>query len=518
MRVGRPGAESVLATATAAVGSISIVSALTPSLRDRSEVLELLLPPWAPQISTVASLAFGLTLVRLAPALARGRRSAWTLAVAIAAAVAVAVAHLIKGLDVEEAFAAFVLVAFLMAFRSRFRVPGSTPPRLLLQTLAALAAVCAALVVFAFRYAVPDSVEDLFAGIALALGGRAILLWLRPLGSVVFQSADDRRRARVLVRAYGHDSLAFFALRRDKAWFFSDDNRAFLSFRVIGGVALVSGDPVGASDAVAALIRRFSAYAHANGWRVAILAAGEELLPLYRSLGLRAFPLGREAVVRPDAFSLEGRAIRKVRQSVHRARRTGYSVRVVDAATVDPALRVSIAALASEARGRWPERGFTMALDDLFAPGTVLAIAEAGNSPDGFLHLVPTEHGYSLSSMRRRRGTVNGLMEYLIAETLLWAGARGANELSLNFCVFADVLAAETAGPPLRAARWTLLRLDALFQLERLRSFSAKFGPWWRPRYVLYERITDAPLVGLAYLRAESLLTPPGPWTRPTAS
>jgi hypothetical protein len=31
---------------------------------------------------------------------------------------------------------------------------------------------------------------------------------------------------------------------------------------------------------------------------------------------------------------------------------------------------------------------------------------------------------------------------------------------------------------------------------------------------VLYERLSDAPLVGFAYLRVESLLTPPGPWAR----
>src|SRR4051812_44949558 len=101
MRFTRPRAESVLGLATAAVGVISIVSALTPSLRGRLELVELLLPPWAPRIFTVAALAFGLTLVRLAPALIRGRRSAWTLAVGISGGVALA--HLVKGLDVEEA-------------------------------------------------------------------------------------------------------------------------------------------------------------------------------------------------------------------------------------------------------------------------------------------------------------------------------------------------------------------------------------------------------------------------------
>ena len=67
---------------------------------------------------------------------------------------------------------------------------------------------------------------------------------------------------------------------------------------------------------------------------------------------------------------------------------------------------------------------------------------------------------------------------------------------------------------PGRTARFALLRLDRLFQIERLHAFNRKFFPEWRARYVCFERLADAPAVGLAYLRAESLLTLPGPWTR----
>ena len=59
-----------------------------------------------------------------------------------------------------------------------------------------------------------------------------------------------------------------------------------------------------------------------------------------------------------------------------------------------------------------------------------------------------------------------------------------------------------------------LLLADNVFQLERLYSFNRKFFPEWRRRYVCVERFTDLPAVGLAYLHAESLLVPPGPWTR----
>ncbi|HEU5009301.1 MAG TPA: phosphatidylglycerol lysyltransferase domain-containing protein [Gaiellaceae bacterium] len=97
------------------------------------------------------------------------------------------------------------------------------------------------------------------------------------------------------------------------------------------------------------------------------------------------------------------------------------------------------------------------------------------------------------------------------------AGAqrRRATEVSLNFCVFTDLLSPERAvGRPRRLARRVLLAADGIFQLERLYAFNRKFFPEWRPRYVCVERLSDLPLVGFAYLCAESLLIPPGPWVR----
>ena len=90
----------------------------------------------------------------------------------------------------------------------------------------------------------------------------------------------------------------------------------------------------------------------------------------------------------------------------------------------------------------------------------------------------------------------------------------------------ARVLAARQVQAPLRLLppvlravfrdelRFGLLRLDRFFQLERLLSFNRKFHPLWRPRYICVERVLDFPVVGLAFLRVESLLTPPGPWGR----
>jgi lysyl-tRNA synthetase class 2 len=154
-----------------------------------------------------------------------------------------------------------------------------------------------------------------------------------------------------------------------------------------------------------------------------------------------------------------------------------------------------------------------MAMDELFGnPGALFVLARDGEGRvRGFLHLVPSpaSGGYSLSAMRRSRETPNGLMEFLIVEALGWSRDRGAPELSLNFCVFADLLRAGERSLSGRVARTGLQSLDRVFQLERLLRFTGKFFPEWRPRFLCIERLSDFPLVGLAYLRAESLLSPP---------
>ena len=514
----RPAAPIALAWAATLAGLISIVSALTPEFADRVDLVNGVLPPGVPDAARTVALALGLGMVFLSRGLARRKQRAWTLAVFVV--IASAIAHLAKGLDVEEATVHLVLLVALLRGRRHFVAPGDPATVVpLLQVGVALALAVPVLVVGIYDTdAYSSRIEVALALLVGALGFRALWLWLRP-HAVEPTVAAERERAAELIHEHGTDSLCYFALRRDKSYFFSPSGRSFLAYRVVGGTALVAGDPIGESGERRELVREFVRVAHAKGWRVAVAGASNEALEDYAALGFKSMYLGDEAVIQPSTFSLEGRAIRKVRQSVSRLEKSGYRVEVLSTSVADEALRTQLRSVSEEWRGGWPERGFTMAMDALFRyPDTVLAVALG---PDGrvgaFLQLVPSpaSEGYSLASMRRRTDTPNGLMEFLITETVSWARAHAVTELSLNFAVFADFLrSGEDASRWSRAVRWSLLKADRLFQVERLHSFNRKFFPNWRRRYFCFERWADLPLAGLAYLQAESLLTPPGPWVR----
>ena len=237
--------HKVLAVATALVGAISIVSALTPDLASRSEVIRGALPEGAMQFAGAITIAFGVALLWLSLALARRKRRAWQLALVLMAGTAVS--HLVKGLDVEEATASLVVLAGLLAYRRSFTVrgcPHSVRP-LLFEVVAAGALVGALSADAAGLISLPEKIGDAFAILLGILLFGALYLWFRPIAAQLQEGAIARAAAERIVGETGCDTLCFFALRGDKRYFFSPSGRTFLAYRVVNGVALVSGDPIG---------------------------------------------------------------------------------------------------------------------------------------------------------------------------------------------------------------------------------------------------------------------------------
>jgi lysyl-tRNA synthetase class 2 len=326
-----------------------------------------------------------------------------------------------------------------------------------------------------------------------------------------------RSAAAELVRAHGTDTLAYFKLRADKQYFFSFDRRAFVGYRIENGVLLLSGDPVGPDDAFPALLEQLRAFADTLGLKLGAIGASERLCPLYQKLGLHTIYLGDEALIELDEFSLEGRAIRKVRQSVSRLSKAGYSAELVEVRALDQDTVAEIEQVLQRGREGAPERGFSMAMDSLRGDhdeDTLVVLArdesDAARPIRGVLHFVPCygRSAMSLSFMRRDPGTPNGLTEFLVVKATELLRARGLHEMSLNFAAFARWMHS-----PAKRSERVLGRLIALgnpfFQIESLYRFNAKFFPRWEPRYLVYEGALGLPRASLAAMWAEGQLYKP---------
>jgi lysyl-tRNA synthetase class 2 len=120
----------------------------------------------------------------------------------------------------------------------------------------------------------------------------------------------------------------------------------------------------------------------------------------------------------------------------------------------------------------------------------------------------PEIDGYSLDLMRRRQDAAlpNGVIDFVIVETIRHMRRLGRRGLGLNFSVLRAVVSGERSD-----STWTGIerrvaaRLSESAQIESLWRFNAKFHPEWQPRWVVVDAVEHAPAQGFAIADAESI-------------
>ena len=532
------------------IGLSDILNILRPDLVHRLHRINYMIPGTLTDVTRSADVLIGLMLLMLAHGLRRRKRRAWQ---AVSALLAFDIAiHFFHGQRMVTTIVSLVLLIALLYFRDEFYAEGD--PRTRWRALWVFAGLVVADIAIGLTYILltrgladdysfgqrvqeviygllgvsgpvqwaPESRGDLFNILTSALGIFTLLvaayLFLRPAEPRARLGPADAERVRELLAKQGdRDSLGYFALRDDKSVIWSPTGKACVGYRVVSGVMLASGDPIGDPEAWPGAIGPFLEEADRHAWAPAVMGCSELGAEVWcREGGLTALELGDEAVVNVADFSLSGRSMRNVRQMVNRVAKNGYVAEVRRVGDIPPRELDTIVRAADTWRGSQTERGFSMALGRIGAPGDencVLATATENGVVRAVLQLVPWgTDGLSLDLMRRDKGAQPGLNDFLIAETIKAAPGLGVKRISLNFAVFRAALERGErigAGPVLRAWRSVLIFLSKWFQIESLYKFNAKFCPVWQPRFFVFPSTRDAPRIAVAALEAEAFLVWP---------
>jgi len=552
-RLSRPRSRipAVVGTLTYLVGFVDIASGMAPGMRIRlHRVTDLL--PGVIAAASAATVVSGILLLLLAHGLRRRKRRAWRAAlILLASSISL---HAVK-LELLAAGMSLAVLLALIAYRSEFRALGDPRTRWravrVFLVLVGASLVAGALTVTLLARQVvggPPSFGNVIAEVLSGLVGLegplrfrderaadvvgAVLLGLGLMTALAssylalrppeprpqLTDADEAAMRSLLTR--DPDSLGYFNLRRDKSVIWSDSGKAAIAYRVVSGVMLASGDPLGDSEAWPGAVTNFLAEAERHAWTPAVIGCSEQAGKIWcRMTGFSALELGDEAVVEVAAFSLEGREMRNVRQMVKRIGRAGYTTEVLRADSVSEAQRERALVDAESWRGTETERGFSMALGrlvDPVDPECVFVVARQDGVMRAFLQFVPWgADGMSLDVMRRDRTADAGVNELLIVDAVMSCSELGIKRVSLNFAAFRSTFERGErlgAGPFVRLWRTVLLFASRWFQIESLYRFNAKFQPTWVPRYVVYPATRDLPRIAIAAFEAEAFLTWPHLW------
>jgi phosphatidylglycerol lysyltransferase len=321
-------------------------------------------------------------------------------------------------------------------------------------------------------------------------------------------AVGDRELLRELT-CRGGSTLAWIATWKDNASWFTPDGTAGLAYRVVSGVALTVGGPVGETAAAVEVVQGFVAHCREQGWTPALYGVVEEVAAVVRAAGWSSVQVAEETLLPLAGLSFTGRRWQDVRTAMNRARRAGITARWTAYPAAPSAVREQVRSLSAQwaaAKGL-PEMGFTLGgLDEVDDPQVRLLLAvdthERVLAVTSWLPVRAdgTIVGWTLDFMRRRPDAPAGIMEFLIATAALDVRADGAELLSLSG---APLARNATGGDGLQRLLDTLARrLEPVYGFGSLLTFKAKFQPIYRPLYLAYPDAVALPAIGNALARA----------------
>ena len=345
--------------------------------------------------------------------------------------------------------------------------------------------------------------------LVLVYGVMAILRPVRLHSSL--RHLDCLRTERV-VQSYGRLALVYFALSADKNYFWSETGLSLIAYRVVQGVALALGDPIGPEEEREQVLNAFLAFCKRQDWRVGLYQASPHTHVFCQKYDLYPYKIGEEAVIDIASFTLQGKSGAAVRHAVSRAKRDGVIVHCWHGQTLPDTLFAGMKHLSAtwiQERKIQRQLGFSMGrFPTDWAPEllTVVALSSTGEV-QAFLTWTPmyAGEGWALDVMRRGKETSPGTMEFLIAESVAWARIHGDKRMSLGLAPLVGLIGTISHSSSLsfieRSAAYLHHQGLLLGQYRSLYAFKAKFQPQWEERYMIVSERQSLPQILLAMAR-----------------
>ena len=341
-----------------------------------------------------------------------------------------------------------------------------------------------------------------------------VILCLRSAPGRVDQQGAERLRA--LLIAGGGGSLAFMATWDGNSNWFSRSGTTAIAYRVVNGVAITRGEPIGPAADGPAAVAEFATFCDDHGWIPVFYSLHDRWRATFDAMGWATMGVGEETVLRPRSWDTTGKKWQDIRSSINRADRAGVRAEWTSYRALPVLLSLQIAEISEQwvQEKELPELGFTLGgLDELRDPAVRLMLAvDADGRVQAVTSWLPSYRdgvviGWTLDFMRRRPESMNGVMEFLIAQTARMMSEQPEIEfLSLSAAPLATSPDSGAPGDqtdlPSRMLDFLGRVLEPVYGFRSLFAFKRKFQPELQPLIMAYPDVVALPAIGVALARA----------------
>ena len=530
----------LVAILTGLVGILNLLSAVTPGFPERIAIIRNIYPFEVRAGSHIFAAVSGFILLTLASRLLRRKRVAWLLTIAL---LIISIAsNLLKGLDIEQAIPAGLLLILLLLLRNSFTALSDRPSmaqgvRVLIGALLFTLAYGTAgfflmerqyQTQFDLPHALGQTLAIFFTSdngglqattrfgsffitsiyiVGASTISYAVWMLLRPVLLQVGGTDEEREQAGKIVQQYGRSSLANFCLLPDKSYYFSPSGNTVIAYVPKGRGAIALGDPIGAEDDLKDAIIGYQQFCDRNDWYPAFYQTLPDNLDLYRTLGFKAVKIGEEAIVDLHTFTTQGKAGRNLRNALNRFTKLGYQVKFYQPPIADELLnrlKVISDEWLNEMQGS--EKQFSLGWFDYnYLRNCEIATVESETEIVAFANIIPEYqlNEITIDLMRKLKDTEHGVMEFLFV-CLFQHYQLNYDSFNLGLSALSGLKEARQSPRLEGGLDYLYEHLNRFYNFQGLHGFKDKFNPRWESRYLIYPSLAALPDVVVALIRADS--------------
>ncbi|MEZ6242068.1 MAG: phosphatidylglycerol lysyltransferase domain-containing protein [Phycisphaerales bacterium] len=489
-----------------------LLSAATPAVRDRLDVVAKVVPLGAIEASHALATVAAALMLLLVRGLLRGYRSAFLLTVVLL--LASAVAHPLKGGDYEEATASLVLLVMLVGVRGAFTRRGRVPIGWELTIAAGVGALAVFLVTgFTAFERIPYHQEmwttfaekaeaSRFLRAAILLGvvvlAAAVRQATRPVHFWVTPTAEEIERAEAFARRHAESAEALLVGGGDKGvWFLESDrgeDEALVLYQRAGDRLIVFKDPVVAPGVdPGRAIDAFLRFADGLDVDVVFSMISTDWMGRLHDFGFHFLKVNEEAIVPLEGFSLQGGKNAGFRRTLRDMERDGIVYEMLrpafEAALVDELRGVSDAWL--QAKGVHELQFSACCFSPSYIQRNPVGVArDRSGRVVAFVNVLVTRPGgqATVDLMRYIPGVAEGLMDFVLIQTMQALAGEGVTSFSLGGAPLSDVGVWRSSRLSERMLHVFSTKAERLYNYQGLMRYKSKFHPEWEARYLAFEQ------------------------------
>jgi phosphatidylglycerol lysyltransferase len=512
-----------------ALGIINIISVLTPAISERLKELKDFVPVEIIHASNYLVLTAGLFLFVTAAFMLKGLRSAWWFALFLS--IVSFVGHITKAIDYEEAVAALLVVGVLLFTYKEYYIKSNPKLRNIgIQTSLLFTAAVFIYGILGFYYldkkhfnidfSFLQSVRFTFQNYFL-VGSEdliptdsfarhfiyslnfsgflsiAFLIYTLVRSYTVQKKITDEESTEAIeiLKKHGNSALDYFKTYSDKLIFFTENRKAFISYRISGNYAVVLENPVAENrDELKNCICEFDKYCYESGMDSIYYRVSEESLDIYHELRKKDLFLGQEGVVDISAFNLDGRSKKSLRNAVKKITDSGYKSTIHTPPVKDGILQ-KIKSVSDE----WLNE--TGRSEIIFSQGmfvweelkqqTIITVENSEEKIIAFLNIIPdyanSESTYDL--MRKTEDAPNGVMDFILIEMFNYLKTKNFRFVNIGFAPMSGLDDPHTFSE--RSMKFAYEKIKSFSHYKGLREYKEKFEPIWYNKYLIYRHDYD---------------------------